>query len=623
MIPELGFLFLILGFSISTFYIIFNTYHFYRFHNFLISSEVVYLFFAAVLVSFICLELSFILDDFSVLYVANNSNENLPTYFKFAALWGGHEGSMLLYLLFLSLWILVFFLNSKSNFAIYFLFIIFSLFSGFVIFTSNPFERLLPFPPEGGLDLNPLLQDFAFTIHPPTLYLGYTALTLPFAIALARCIDKGYTNWAHDLRNWSVLAWSFLTLGIALGSWWAYYELGWGGWWFWDPVENSSLIPWLIATALIHSAIATSKRNIFSNWTVLLSIGAILSSYIGLFLVRSGIVTSVHTFALDPERGLILLFIIIAVLLLSLGVFSRTKIQDNTNSNYLLLSKEFFFLINNVLLIILALAILFGTIYPIIYEIFSGGKDISVGKPYFDSVTVPIAFILAMFQGFGILTSWSSSSQMNKATIGFYFLGIILLSGLLSFIFKNYISFAILLTYLMMGAIFIGLIIYSFLQYQQTKKIKSLNISMLLSHFGIATMILGIGLVSSLQSQKELIAYKDEPFQIGKYSILFKNESKNNSKNFISDEVNFRVNDSRNEFNLMAEKRYYPVSKSVMTEAAIKPSIKEDLYISIGDKVEDGWVVKAQVKPFIRLIWLGALIMGIGGMFGILSRKFL
>ena len=240
-----------------------------------------------------------------------------------------------------------FFLNSKSNFAIYFLFIIFSLFSGFVIFTSNPFERLLPFPPEGGLDLNPLLQDFAFTIHPPTLYLGYTALTLPFAIALARCIDKGYTNWAHDLRNWSVLAWSFLTLGIALGSWWAYYELGWGGWWFWDPVENSSLIPWLIATALIHSAIATSKRNIFSNWTVLLSIGAILSSYIGLFLVRSGIVTSVHTFALDPERGLILLFIIIAVLLLSLGVFSRAKIQDNTNSNYSLLSKEFFFLINN------------------------------------------------------------------------------------------------------------------------------------------------------------------------------------------------------------------------------------------------------------------------------------
>ena len=617
MIPEIGLLFLVLAFTISSFYVCGNSFSFYRNNNFVISPKIVYLFFLSVLLSFLCLEISFLMDDFSVLYVANNSNENLPNYYKFAALWGGHEGSMLLYLLFLSLWTLIYYLKSKSSFGVFFLFVIFSLFSGFVIFTSNPFERLLPFSPEGGLDLNPLLQDFAFTIHPPTLYLGYTALTVPFSIAMARCVDQSYSNWASDLKNWSVVSWSFLTLGIALGSWWAYYELGWGGWWFWDPVENSSLIPWLIATALIHSAIATSKRNIFSRWTVLLSLGAILSSYVGLFLVRSGIVTSVHTFALDPERGLILLFIIIFVLIFSLGIYSSSKLNDVSYSYGSILSKEFFFLINNVFLIILAVAILFGTVYPIIYEIFSGGKDISVGKPYFDSVTVPIAFFLAFFQGFGILTNWSSRSTKLKNLYA-YLAILILMTIILSILFLNNISLSIIITNLMISSILAGLIIYSFLQLKNSRK---MNLSMEFSHFGIAIMILGIGLVSSLESQKELIAFKDKPFELGDYEISYQGEEKNIARNFSSDEVSFKVKDSNNEFNLIAEKRFYPVSKSIMTEAAIYPSIREDLYISIGDQVEQGWVVKAQLKPFVRLIWLGALIMAFGGFLSIFRFK--
>ena len=617
MIPEIGLLFLVLAFSISSFYVFGNSFSFYRNNIFIISPKIVYLFFFSVLLSFICLEISFLTDDFSVLYVANNSNENLPDYYKFAALWGGHEGSMLLYLLFLSLWTLIFYLKSQSGFGIFFLFVIFSLFSGFVIFTSNPFERLLPFSPEGGLDLNPLLQDFAFTIHPPTLYLGYTALTLPFAIAMARCVDPSYKNWASDLKNWSVISWSFLTLGIALGSWWAYYELGWGGWWFWDPVENSSLIPWLIATALIHSAIATSKRNIFSKWTVLLSLGAILSSYIGLFLVRSGIVTSVHTFALDPERGLILLFIILFVLIFSLIIYSSSKLTDLSYTYASILSKEFFFLINNVFLIILAVAILFGTIYPIIYEIFSGGKDISVGKPYFDSVTVPIAFFLAFFQGFGILSNWSSRTTEPK-TMYAYFAILILLTVSLSALFLNNISVSITVTNLMISGILAGLIYYAFLQIKNSRKV---NLSMGFSHFGIAVMILGIGLVSSLESQKELIAFKEKPFELENYKITYLGEEKNVAQNFSSDEVSFRVENLNQEFNLIAEKRYYPVSKSIMTEAAIHPSIKEDLYISIGDQVEEGWVVKAQLKPFVRLIWLGALIMAFGGFLSLFRFK--
>ena len=617
MIPEIGFFFLCLSFFISLIYLFLNIGLFIKQRESFIGDSVVTIFFLSVITSFICLEVSFLLDDFSVLYVANNSNANLPNYFKFAALWGGHEGSMLLYLLFMSVWIFI--IKSKNSLVLLFCFFIYSLFSGFVIFTSNPFERLLPFPAAGGLDLNPLLQDFAFTIHPPTLYLGYTALIIPFSIAMARCLDSGYKNWADDLRNWATLSWSFLTLGIALGSWWAYYELGWGGWWFWDPVENSSLIPWLISTALIHSSIATSKRGIFSSWTILLAIGSLGASYIGLFLVRSGIVTSVHTFALDPERGVVLLGITLLVFLVAMFVYLNSKFNNQTNE-YSFFSKEFFLLINNTLLVILALVILFGTVYPIIYEVLTNGKDIAVGKPYFDLVTVPIALFLALFQGFGVITNWSADKSNLKVR---YFLALIiitLIAIIFTYVYSVDLEATLFITYLMFAAIISGLIIY-FLTNPRKQKVILVAFPMLLSHFGVALMILGIGLVSNLETNKELIADINNSFQVKDYKITLQNEIKEVEPNFISEKVKVEIINEDKSFYLFPEKRFYPVSGNVMTEAAISPGFSEDLYISLGEKLGSGWVIKTQIKPFIRFIWLGAILMAVGGLFSVFYRR--
>ena len=617
MIPELGFFFLCLSFSISLIYLFLNIGLFIKQRESFIGSSVVTIFFLSVIVSFICLEASFLLDDFSVLYVANNSNANLPNYFKFAALWGGHEGSMLLYLLFMSVWIFI--IKSKNSLVLLFCFFIYSLFSGFVIFTSNPFERLLPFPAAGGLDLNPLLQDFAFTIHPPTLYLGYTALIIPFSIAMARCLDSGYKNWAGDLRNWATLSWSFLTLGIALGSWWAYYELGWGGWWFWDPVENSSLIPWLISTALIHSSIATSKRGIFSSWTILLAIGSLGASYIGLFLVRSGIVTSVHTFALDPERGVVLLGITFLVFLVAMFIYLNSKFNKQT-SEYSFFSKEFFLLINNTLLVILALVILFGTVYPIIYEVLTNGKDIAVGKPYFDLVTVPIALFLALFQGFGVITNWSANQSNLKIRYLLTLIIITLITVIFTYLYSVDIEATLFITYLMFAAIVSGLIIY-FLTNPGKQKAILVAFPMLLSHFGVGLMILGIGLVSNLETNKELVADLNNSFQVKDYKIILQDEIKEVEPNFISEKVKIEIISKDKSFYLFPEKRFYPVSGNVMTEAAISPGFSEDLYISLGEKLDSGWVIKTQIKPFIRFIWLGAILMALGGLFSVFYRR--
>ena len=617
MIPELGFFFLCLSFSISLIYLFLNIGLFIKQRESFIGSSVVTIFFLSVIVSFICLEASFLLDDFSVLYVANNSNANLPNYFKFAALWGGHEGSMLLYLLFMSVWIFI--IKSKNSLVLLFCFFIYSLFSGFVIFTSNPFERLLPFPAAGGLDLNPLLQDFAFTIHPPTLYLGYTALIIPFSIAMARCLDSGYKNWAGDLRNWATLSWSFLTLGIALGSWWAYYELGWGGWWFWDPVENSSLIPWLISTALIHSSIATSKRGIFSSWTILLAIGSLGASYVGLFLVRSGIVTSVHTFALDPERGVVLLGITFLVFLVAMFIYLNSKFNKQT-SEYSFFSKEFFLLINNTLLVILALVILFGTVYPIIYEVLTNGKDIAVGKPYFDLVTVPIALFLALFQGFGVITNWSANQSNLKIRYLLTLIIITLITVIFTYLYSVDIEATLFITYLMFAAIVSGLIIY-FLTNPGKQKAILVAFPMLLSHFGVGLMILGIGLVSNLETNKELVADLNNSFQVKDYKIILQDEIKEVEPNFISEKVKIEIISKDKSFYLFPEKRFYPVSGNVMTEAAISPGFSEDLYISLGEKLDSGWVIKTQIKPFIRFIWLGAILMALGGLFSVFYRR--
>ena len=402
MIPEFGHLILIVHLILSLLggtLPLLAVYGNYRSLEFSINN-LSFMLFILITFSFLSLIYSFLVDDFSVAYVAQNSNINLPVYYKLAATWGAHEGSLVLWILAMNAWLIgfIFFTHSKDK---DFLSTVFSIscqvifaFSLFTLFTSNPFERILPIPPLNGADLNPSLQDFAFTVHPPLLYFGYSGLLIPFAIAVSAMLFKKDTReWASYSRPWTLLSCSFLTLGIALGSWWAYYELGWGGWWFWDPVENAAFVPWLLSVALFHSLITSQNRGVFGKWSILLSIFAFATSLLGTFLVRSGILTSVHAFALDPERGIFLLAILAFFVIGSLFIYSITDFGHVEENKYELTSKEFGFLLNNLLLVVLAISILFGTIFPLIYEAFTGGKQISVGAPYFEIILFPLSLI--------------------------------------------------------------------------------------------------------------------------------------------------------------------------------------------------------------------------------------
>ena len=626
MTPEIGNIFLIFAFSISVLSFLSATYSYYADVQIYDLSKNIYLIFFLLLASFFVLEFSFLTDDFSVLYVANNSNPNLPAYYKFSALWGGHEGSLLLFVLIISIWMMVFSLMSSyskiedKNLVLSFCHLVLFSLLGFIIFSSNPFERLIPIPSMSGTDLNPLLQDFAFTIHPPILYFGYAGLIIPFSLALARCFNVK-EGWTMHIRNWTVLSWSFLTLGIALGSWWAYYELGWGGWWFWDPVENSSLVPWLLATALFHSAIVSNSRKIFNNWTILLSILSVIGCFIGMFLVRSGILTSVHSFALDPERGLILLLITLAITLYSFFVFFKSDVSDNSSINYSIVSKEYFLLINNLFLVILAVIILFGTIYPIFYEIFSGGRTISVGAPYFNLVTVPIAFFLAFFQGYGVLTKWSSSPNSIK-TFSITLIFIIFVSLAFSYLVFNYLSLFNVIGIVMVSSI-VGGVLISALRMFANKGILFNNLGMNLAHLGIAVTIFGIGVVSSHSSSKEVILEIGESTTLSNYEFTLTAEDFKEESNFYSQIAIFQVENLSNgdSFDLKPEKAFYPASRSIMTESAIAITPKEDVYISLSERLDSGeWIAKIQTKPFVRFIWLGSILMCLGGIFSFSRR---
>ena len=573
--------------------------------------------------SFFALVYSFVIDDFSVAYVAQNSNINLPIYYKFAATWGAHEGSLILWILSMNIWLVafLFFDNSRStNFSNYVFgvccLVIFS-FLLFTIFTSNPFERILPIPPINGADLNPSLQDFAFTVHPPLLYFGYSGLLLPFAISISAMLSgQANEDWASSSRPWTLLACSFLTIGIGLGSWWAYYELGWGGWWFWDPVENAAFVPWLLAVALVHSLLVTEKRNIFINWSLLLSIFAFAASLLGTFLVRSGILTSVHAFALDPERGLFILGIFSFFVLGGLLIFALKNSTKNENSFYSLNSKEFGLLLNNLLLVVLAVSILFGTLYPLIYEAITDGKQISVGAPYFEFIIFPFAIILGLLQGMALYLSWGSTKSFSfLSKLLLESISISLLTLVLLFILFDELIPASFFTIFIFAWILAGTLMNQFSSKSFTKYLDFINrrIGVLLSHTGMALLVLGVGVVSSYSNEIELILKPGEKVEFINKEIEFLGIKDVQGPNYISKTAEIQASDDKSLLNIKTEKRTYFPSGQVTTEAGIDTGLFKDFYVSLGDNFkEDSWSFRLQSKPFIRWIWLGALLITLG-----------
>ena len=579
--------------------------------------------FSLISLSFLSLVYSFLVDDFSVAYVAQNSNTNLPDYFKLAATWGAHEGSLVLWILAMNAWLISFiFLTPSTDKR--FLASVFSIscqvifaFSLFTLFTSNPFERILPIPPLNGADLNPSLQDIAFTVHPPLLYFGYSGLLIPFAIAVsAMLFDIDTKKWAGYARPWALMSCSFLTLGIALGSWWAYYELGWGGWWFWDPVENAAFVPWLLSVALFHSLITSQNRGVFGKWSLLLSIFAFATSLLGTFLVRSGILTSVHAFALDPERGVFLLGILAFFIIGSLTVYSLKEFKFESNS-YELSSKEFGFLLNNLLLVVLAISILFGTLFPLLYEAYTDGKQISVGAPYFEIILFPFALALGLLQGIALYLSWGQSKSFSFLprvlieSISFFALILLLLFVLFDNLYLSSFATIFLASWIIVGT----------LQVNNNRNIGywyflKKRFAVTFAHVGMAILTLGVGIVTSYSLEKEIILSPKESFEFGNQVVRFESIEDKVGPNFLSKSAIISFENGKNTSEVITEKRTYSPSGQLTTEAGIKAELFKDLYVSMGDNLEtEIWSFKVQIKPFIRWIWLGALLIAIGSFF--------
>ena len=574
--------------------------------------------------SFICLIYSFLVDDFTVAYVATNSNTLLPDYYKFAATWGAHEGSLVLWILCLSLWLMSY-MFSKSNVNDSFSSITFAVmnqvifaFILFTLFTSNPFERLLPFSPLEGGDLNPSLQDFAFTIHPPLLYLGYSGLALPFSLAVAAMITKNIDSlWARSSRPWSLLSCAFLTLGIGLGSWWAYYELGWGGWWFWDPVENAAFVPWLISIALFHSLIVTERRGVFKNWSLLLSILSFGASLLGTFLVRSGALTSVHAFALDPERGLFILGIFTYFIFGALLIYALKNTKTQSESTYSLTSIEFGFLLNNLLLVVLAISIMFGTIFPLLYEAYTNGDQVSVGPPYFNILILPFAIGLGFLQGIGLFLGWSNTKDfnfLNRLVIEALTV-LIVINIVLYFLFGSF-NTGSLVACLLFAWIISGNILDVVINKRSVNKIKSFlsfRLGAIFAHLGIAFLVLGIGVVSSYSSEKELLLSVGDSYDLDGYVFEFENMTVKRGPNYISDVANLKIRENTKTILLSSEKRNYLSANQETTEVGIAADLFKDYYVALGDNLQgDTWSFRLQVKPFVRWIWFGALLVAIG-----------
>ncbi|MFT5691159.1 MAG: cytochrome c-type biogenesis protein CcmF [Oceanicoccus sp.] len=589
-------------------------------------------------VSFTVLCYVFLTDDFSVTLAANNSNSLLPAIFKICAVWGNHEGSLLLWVLLLSAWTLAVAIFSKQlplDMVARVLSVMGMISTGFLLFTlitSNPFLRNLPNIPLEGRDLNPLLQDFGMIIHPPMLYMGYVGFSVAFSFAVA-ALSSGRldTAWARWSRPWTNIAWAFLSFGIALGSWWAYYELGWGGWWFWDPVENSSFMPWLVGTALIHSLAATEKRGVFKSWTVLLAIFAFSLSLLGTFLVRSGVLTSVHSFAADPSRGIFILIFLAVVIGGSLTLYALRAPTVAGKSHFGWVSREFLILVNNVILLAATLTVLFGTLFPLVMDSLGFGKY-SVGPPYFNAVFVPLMAILVIFMGIGPSTNWKktsvkglSSKLMVAAATS------VLVGALFPFFYGESYNIATALAVCFASWLVMSALVTMKDKLRNAKTLsaglKRLPLSyygMVIAHIGFACTILGVCIVSQYTEQKDLRMAPGEQIEMAGYEFTFQGVKTVAGPNYTATEGAITVTQNGSFVNtLNPEKRRYKAGQQVMTEAAIDPGLWRDVYVALGEPLADGaWAVRLHYKPFVRWIWLGALLMAFGGALAASDKRY-
>ena len=595
--------------------------------------------FLFVLIAFGCLAYSFIANDFSVLNVASNSNSQLPLHYRLAATWGSHEGSLLLWTFMLTIWMVAVTLFSRhlpDEIVARVLAVMATISIGFLLFmllTSNPFTRLVPAALDGR-DLNPLLQDPAMVAHPPILYMGYVGFSVVFAFAISALIGGRLdATWARWSRPWTTVAWMFLTCGIALGSFWAYYELGWGGWWFWDPVENASFMPWLVGTALIHSLAVTEKRGGFKSWTVLLAIAAFSLSLLGTFLVRSGVLTSVHAFANDPKRGIFILAFLTAVIGGSLALYAWRAKQVGLGSKFDLLSRESLLLTNNVLLVVAAASVLLGTLYPLFMDALNLGK-LSVGPPYFNAVFVPLMAPAMFLIGVGPIARWKQAKLPELATRLRWAFIISLITGVaVPFFIGGWqwrASLGILLAVWIVltvsqniwSRVRIGAGEISF--FDRVKAPSRGFYGMHVAHIGVAVFVAGITVVTGYQTEKDVRMNIGETVNAGGYEFRLDNLAQVRGPNYDAVRADMQVTKNGAFVTMLhPEKRAFTAAQNVTSETAIDRSIFRDLYVSLGDQAEGGgWTVRVYHKPLVNWIWLGALTMAIGGAFAITDKRY-
>ena len=622
MLSQLGNFFIALGLSasfIQLFTVILNKGYF---KYALIISYMAVIHFLSISLAFLILIYGFIISDFTIQNVLENSHSLKPMIYKISGSWGSHEGSMLLWC-----WVMAFYgflitinkqslkKETKSLILLFQGFLSFG-FVFYLYFLSNPLEssNILS---EEGYGLNPLLQDPGLALHPPFLYLGYVGLSIVWSFALAGLIRNTINKeWARNIRIWALTSWVFLTIGISLGSWWAYYELGWGGYWFWDPVENVSLIPWIIATALIHNLLALEKKEILINWSVLLSLLGFILSIIGTFIVRSGLITSVHAFASDPTRGIFIILLLFLVTLLSLSIYAKNYIKKQPNVELNFFSKETFLIINNLLLSVIAFTVFLGTIYPLIVETINNNR-ISVGPPFYNITVIPFAILLAFFSALGPILAWNQNSIKQLLRNISIPLGLTLIITIaIFFMFEN-----------LSLIIFIGLFSGIWLFLNSLNNLTHIrfqglnNWASFFAHSGFAILILGVSISSSHQNEYEGKLDINNQINFSGYILKFESFNEEIVENYITTKGKFKLSRNDNEFFLYPEKRFYPIEQSQTTEAAIISSNLSQFYLVLGEQINDkSWVIRIWYKPMIMLIWIGGLFMGIGGLLSLVKR---